>query len=141
MTEHGTNTRTTLRTIRRLGTIFVVNIVVLTFLVMGFGREYLRNREISRSIADLEVQNEQLATKKLASLSVIESLSSEYYLEGEARRKHGLAKPGEELVIINDAEAATVTKDGEAMEDGGGNAAKWFLYFFDHETFSDRRAL
>ena len=85
---------------KKFGTIFLVNVAVLAFLVLGFGREYLRNVEIERSIADLNAQNDALQGKQLESLSVIEQLSSEYYLEGEARRKHGLAKEGRNLPLL-----------------------------------------
>lgn len=129
-------------TVRKFGTIFLVNLAVLAFLVLGFGREYLRNLEIERSIADLEAQNEALEGKKLESLSVIESLSSEYYLEGEARRKHGLAKPGESLSIVDSGGAAANTYD---MTDddvaAAGNAVRWWEYFFDHAAFEDLRTL
>lgn len=128
--------------LRKLGTIFLVNAVVLAFLVLGFGREYLRNLEIERSIADLAAQNETLEGKKLESLSVIASLSSEYYLEGEARRKHGLARPGEQLAIIEDGvvtDSAATTSDASTTT--ASNALHWWEYFFDHATFEDLRAL
>lgn len=131
-----------LRTVRRLGTIFIVNLAVLAFLILGFGREYLRNLEIERNIADMEAQNEELEGQKLESLSVIESLSSEYYLEGEARRKHGLAKPGEELVIVEDADARATTVATSAEDaTSASNAAHWWEYFFDYGTFEARRTL
>lgn len=135
-----TTERHTLRNIRKLGTIFIVNLAVLAFLVLGFGREYLRNLEIERNIEDLEAQNAELEGEKLESLSVIESLSSEYYLEGEARRKHGLAKAGEQLVIVDDADAGTVSIDvgDDAMT---SNAERWWEYFFDHGSFEERRTL
>lgn len=129
-------------TVRKFGTIFLVNLAVLAFLVLGFGREYLRNLEIERSIADLEAQNAALEGKKLESLSVIESLSSEYYLEGEARRKHGLAKPGESLSIIEDGgmtEGTYNVNDDEVAT--ASNAVRWWEYFFDHATFEGLRTL
>lgn len=129
-------------TVRKFGTIFIVNLAVLAFLVLGFGREYLRNLEIERSIADLEAQNAALEGRRLESLSVIESLSSEYYLEGEARRKHGLAKPGESLSIVESGAAATDAY--ETIDDDvatAHNAVRWWEYFFDHTTFEGLRTL
>ncbi len=130
-------------TFRRFGTLFVVNVVIVFFLVLGFGREYLRNLEIERNIRQLEEENTALEGQKLESLSVIASLSSEYYLEGEARKKHGLAKPGEQLVIVEDGGGATDQDGGATTEDGGGgsNVAHWFSYFFDHSRFEDLRSL
>ncbi len=129
-------------TIRKFGTIFFVNLAILAFLVLGFGREYLRNRAIERSIAEMEVENAELEGRKLASMSVIESLSSEYYLEGEARRKHDFAKPGEELVIIDDGVDASATisaQDDDTVE--ASTLMRWWLYFFDHAAFEELRTL
>lgn len=124
------------RTITRFGTLFVVGVVALGFLGLGFGREYLRNIEIERSIAELEEANADLEHDQLAALSVIEALSSEYYLEGEARQKRGLARPGEELIVIEEAYAADSYGDeSDALDDDASNLVRWFYYFFDREKF------
>lgn len=123
---------------KKFGTIFLVNIAVLAFLVLGFGREYLRNMEIERNVADLNAQNEELEGRKLESLSVIEQLSSEYYLEGEARRKHGLAKEGEELAIIDDASVVDDEAFVNSLEpEMYPNVLRWYMYFFDRDGFED----
>lgn len=134
--------RSLLRTVARFGTLFVVGVVVLAFLALGFGREYLRNLEIERSIAALEAENADLEGEQLAALSVIEALSSEYYLEGEARQKRGLARPGEELIVIEEAYAAGI-EGASATEgdDGISNPVRWFYYFFDREKFDAFRSL
>ena len=126
---------------KKFGTIFLVNVAVLAFLVLGFGREYLRNVEIERSIADLNAQNDALQGKQLESLSVIEQLSSEYYLEGEARRKHGLAKEGEELAII--ASGGTLDERLQASDvvSAQSNVVRWWQYFFERDAFDDVAAL
>lgn len=124
------------RTITRFGTLFVVGVVALGFLGLGFGREYLRNIEIERSVAELEKANADLEHDQLAALSVIEALSSEYYLEGEARQKRGLARPGEELIVIEEAYAADSYDDqNDALDDDASNLVRWFYYFFDQEKF------
>lgn len=128
--------RTLLRSLTRYGTIFVVGVAALLFLTLGFGREYLRNREIERNIANLEAQNSELEQQKLEALSVIDSLSSEYYLESEARQKRGLAKPGEEMIVINTAMmggAATDNDDVAARQ--VANVVRWYYYFFDKNAF------
>lgn len=126
---------------KKFGTIFLVNIAVLAFLVLGFGREYLRNVEIERSIADLNAQNAALEGQQLESLSVIEQLSSEYYLEGEARKKHGLAKAGEELAIIDGTATANDELRTASDVTNSSNAMRWWQYFFDRAAFEDVAAL
>lgn len=132
--------RSFFRTLAKLGTVFVVNVVVLGFLILGFGREYLRNLEIERNISMMEKDQAALEGKKLEALSVIESLSSEYYLEQEGRMKHGLAKPGEELVIVHTANAQDLGAAGEGEEVAAqSNVWRWYLYFFDHRAFETLR--
>ena len=130
-----------LKKITKFGTIFLVNIVVLGFLALGFGREYLRNLEIERNIRMLEEQNDELAHEQLQALAVIESLSSEYYLEGEARKKHGMAKPGEELIIVDEAALQADRETAVAAAAQVGNATRWFYYFFDPEQFQELQSL
>lgn len=135
-----TSERPLFRRFAKLGTLFVVNVAVLGFLVLGFGREYLRNREIEHSIDMLEAEQAELEGRRLESLSVIESLSSEYYLEQEGRKKQGLAKPGEELIVVNTARAASVDDDVQtAPASMYPNVLRWYLYFFDHAAFEDLR--
>lgn len=122
---------------KKFGTIFLVNVVVLAFLILGFGREYLRNMEIERSIADLNAQNAELEGKKLESLSVIEQLSSEYYLEGEARKKHGLAKPGEELSIVDGGATTDAVREETDDVTVASNMLRWWKYFFDPAAFQE----
>lgn len=130
-----------LKKLTKLGTIFLVNVVVLGFLALGFGREYLRNLEIERSIRMLEEQNDDLAHEQLQALAVIESLSSEYYLEGEARKKHGMARTGEELIIVNEAVLQEDRTAAVAAAAEVGNATRWFYYFFDHTRFQELQSL
>ncbi len=134
--------RTWLRSITKFGTVFVIGVAVLFLLCLGFGREYLRNREIERNIHDLQVQYDELSGKQLTALSVIQSLSSEYYLEGEARAKHGLAKAGEEEVVIQQAGTAGVAITDTRNEAAStSNLLRWYYYFFNKQKFAELRAL
>lgn len=130
-----------LKKLTKLGTIFVVNIVLLGFLALGFGREYLRNLEIERNIRMLEEQNAELAHEQLQALAVIETLSSEYYLEGEARKKHGMAKAGEELIIVSDTALQAEHETAVAAAAEVSNPTRWFYYFFDHAQFQKLQSL
>jgi cell division protein FtsB len=78
-------------------TIAAVLFAGATFL--AFGQEYLRNREIAAEIAAVQAENERLTGERLASVDLLNELSSTYWLETQARRQ-GLAKPGESVIII-----------------------------------------
>jgi len=111
--------------------------VVLSFLAIAFGREYIGNLQIEHEILSLEAQQEALEGEGLEMLALIDQFSSEDYLEREARTKYGLGKKGETLVIV---------QEEEQVEDGGGeaeqiaalsNPERWYLYFFSPEAFHD----
>lgn len=116
----------------------VINVLVLFFLVIAFGREYVGNIQIEREIAQLQEEKELLEQDQLHTLALIDQLSSEYYLESEARTKQGLAREGETVYVIQDDQ---LNQDGS--EDGSGqmsqydasNPVKWFFYFFHPTLF------
>ena len=115
----------------------VVNLVILGFLFVGFGREYWRNIEIERDIAALQAESDRLAGQRLESLSLINDLSSEYYLEGEARTKRGMGDPGEQMIVVELPEAAEPEGEvlGIATDESISNPTRWWYYFFDRARF------
>ncbi|MCH8049556.1 septum formation initiator family protein [Patescibacteria group bacterium] len=129
----------------KLGLFIVVNVGILFFLIIGFGREYVSNLQIEREISELERERERLETEKLNTLDLIEELSSEYYLEREARTNHGLGEPGETLIVIQDQGSRDLEASDKEDEDQAlrqtENPARWFNYFFDKETFEKLNAL
>ena len=110
-----------------------LNLIIFFFFVVAFGREYVGHVQIERELKQLEEQRAALEDEQLSTLSLIADLSSEYYLESEARTKHGLAREGETLIVVTDTIQAErdvlgVTDDSLTMM---SNPAKWFFYFFD----------
>ncbi len=121
----------------KISLIVAVNLIILAFLFVGFGREYWRNIEIERDIAALQAENERLAGQRLESLSLISDLSSEYYLEAEARTKRGMGEPGEQLVIVDlpDEETPEGEVLGIATDESISNPTRWWYYFFNQARF------
>ncbi|HRH32339.1 MAG TPA: septum formation initiator family protein [bacterium] len=121
----------------KISLVVTVNLIILAFLFVGFGREYWRNIEIQRDIAALQAESDRLAGQKLESLSLINDLSSEYYLEGEARTKRGMGEPGEQLVIVDLPDQ--VKPEGEvlgiATDESISNPTRWWYYFFNPTRF------
>ncbi|MFH1632180.1 MAG: septum formation initiator family protein [bacterium] len=135
------------KTSRNLRLFVVVNAVILFFLVLAFGREYIGSMQVEWEIANLESENMALEQDRLKTLDLISQLSSEYYLESEARIKHGLGREGETLVLIqNDTvDVESGEEDGEFLgrlaPDGVGNPARWFYFFFNKTTFEELKSL
>ena len=123
---------------------FLINIILLVFLTLGFAREYARHASIQKDIAQLEDEKSRLETRNLEILSVSESIQSKFFLEREGRLKHGLAKSGEKLIIISDIETqpvedvTSVTITGVVNDEEIENvsvATRWWYFFFNHEAY------
>jgi cell division protein FtsB len=120
-----------------------INVFILIVIFVGFGREYWRNREIESDIAALQAENDRLENQRLESLSLISNLSSEYYLETEARTKRGMGAPGEQLIIVDVPDDTQPNPQvlGVATDDGLSNPARWWYYFFNRDRFEALRQL
>jgi cell division protein FtsB len=122
---------------RKARLFLVFNLLLLFFLAMAFGREYVGSVQIRHEIKQLEAQRESLESDQLDTLALIGELSSEYYLETEARTKHGLAREGETLIVVkaNDSVTGNVLGVSEDQLDFVENYKKWFYFFFDQDSF------
>ena len=124
---------------KRMRLCILVNVVVLFFLVIAFGREYVGNIQIEHEIAQLQEEKERLETEQLDTLDLIDQLSSEYYLESEARSKQGLGREGEVVYIIQDGEEDDELSPEELArleEVDVSNPMRWFYYFFAPDEFT-----
>lgn len=117
--------------------IVLVNIILFGLIGFGFGEEYLRNRDIEAEIARMQAENAALEAERLSSLSLIDTLSSAYYVEGEARQS-GMGKPGEELIIVQD-DAVRTNAVLTISHDDIPNPLRWYYYFFDRAQFEALR--
>lgn len=122
-----------LRKTSRSRWIIGVNIILFLLIGFGFGQEYLRNREIESDIARMKSENAALEAERLSSLSLIDTLSSSYFVESEARQS-GLGKSDESLVIVQDSGVSSSVA-GVVSHDDIPNPVRWFYYFFNQAQF------
>lgn len=125
----------------KLGLFMVVNVAMLFFLIIAFGREYVGNLQIEREIASLEAERERLESQQLDTLDLINELSSEYALEREARTKFGMGEQGETLIVVQDAPITEFDAPASEEPIPVGNPVRWFYYFFDKESFEELKVL
>jgi len=128
-------------------TFLIVNLIILSFLVFSFGREFARNYVIQQEIADLTAEKANLEAQNMELATLMSSVQTETYIEQEARVKLGLAKPGEKVVIFSGTKGAASSNDqvsGAASLAGEtiasdlsalANPLKWWYYFFDINKF------
>ncbi len=130
---------------KRTSSFFLVaSICLALFLVVALGREYVGNLQIQYEIKQREKERAELQDQQLETLDLIDSLSSEYYLEREGRTKQGLTKPGEEVIVIAGEDIGVIEEEvpyGISSLDQVGYAQRWFYYFFDQERFDYLRTL
>lgn len=128
----------------------VVGIVGLILLVaFAFVREYVRNIDIATELERMQSENASLNARHLASLDLISQLSTETTVEGEARAKLNLAKPGETMYVVQDDAPSSPSDSPDesssfvslAQDPSLSNSAKWFYYFFAPDVSSDPSAL
>jgi cell division protein FtsB len=129
----------------------LINLLFLVLIIFSFGREFARNWEIQKEIKNLEQQAAALQAEHLEIESLVAAVSTETYLEKEARLKFGLSKVGESEVIISDPFPA-VEQDLKNLNSPGinqenfdsenssptliANPVKWWYYFFNNNKFS-----
>lgn len=114
----------------------IIHIVLFLLIGFGFGEEYLRNAEIESQISRMQEENAKLDADRLSSLKLINTLSSSYYVEGEARQG-GMGKEGEKLVIIENSSEGNAVNAPVAAHSDVPNPLRWFDYFFDHNAFAE----
>ena len=89
--------------------------------------ETMRERSIEQQIGELQTEADRLEAKRQEILEMSERVTSQSFLEREARLRLGLQRPGEKTIIVE--KVPTTREEGS---DGlrTGNVFKWWLYFF-----------
>lgn len=108
--------------------------VLILFLIFGFvslGREIIYRLSLKKELVREEVQIQTLEVENQELIDELVKRKTEYYKEKQARLKFGLAKPGEEVIVI-------LENDDERESAGANNyfgkktshSKLWFEYFF-----------
>lgn len=83
----------------KLGGPIVVLFVLLGLIVYSFGGQMMEMYNVRHEITQLKEQMDDIKTKNADLSKQIEQLSSDPYIEREAREKLGLVKPGEKVIL------------------------------------------
>lgn len=130
----------------------LINLVVLFFLSLSFGRTFWRNTSIQNEIDALEAEKAELESQNLELLSLADQLQTKFYLEKEGRKKYGLQRDGERLVIVTETlgEESESQESKESRVEESNESAKstdtapdnldrWWFFFFDREAYAALR--
>ncbi len=119
----------------RRKSVLAVNAVIFLLAAWGFAGEFVRNRETQHEIDRLSKQVADLESKNFEIARLGQKLATTDMLEREARLNLGLQKPGESVIIVQDAEPPlpAPARPPTVQEQAGervSNAGKWWRYFF-----------
>jgi len=106
---------------------FVVGIILLGILSTNLTRTQLKDRAIRREIAKLQAEVDALEQERTGYETLIALLETPAFLEREARRSLGYAKPGEQVVVVEKNEQEQLQQQEQREL---SNPKKWWVYFF-----------
>ncbi len=85
-------------------------LIMILFFAHATWKVYQKSRASAAYTAQAEISLKKLKDRQNVLTSELSRLDTEEGVEEEIRAKYGVSKPGEEMVIIVDARAATSTK-------------------------------
>lgn len=77
----------------------VIFLIILGFIFYSFGGQMVEMYNVQDEVKNIKIQMQELQTKNAELRKQVEQLSSEAYIEREAREKLGLVKPGEKIIL------------------------------------------
>lgn len=133
--------------------LFLINLVIILFISVSLGREFLRNYEIKNDIQQLQARADSLSAQHIRLTELNQAIQTEFFLEREARLKLGMKKPNENVLVVRQPEARV--EGVQNGQDGGevaidplhileefeqpevANPTRWWYYLFDQSEFNN----
>ena len=128
---------------------FVVNLLIIVFLSLSFGRQFVRDYDIQKEIDSLQKEVGVLLATNMEISELQTAVQTKSFIEREARLKLGMKKPGEEVVIIKErvnndrdivdsvdsSDPLGLVLDGLVESTFVANHTKWWYYFFNKNEY------
>lgn len=83
----------------KLGGPGLIFLVILGFIFYSFGGQMFELYTVQDEMKNIKTQMQELQNKNVELRKQVEQLSSDAYIEREAREKLGLVKPGEKIIL------------------------------------------
>lgn len=128
--------------------IIILEVLVLGYFMFNVGQEMLKKQGIEAEISHLENEIGKLEKDKNDLNALLSYVQTDAFVEQEAREKLNLAKDGESLVLLPEADStgfgAPTPQEGivdnysQSVETPvkKSNLVKWWQYFFEHERLA-----
>lgn len=101
--------------------------MILLLLVISLVRALWRDRDLRHEEQQLQKDVTEAHIEQQRMREMIGYLKTPEYIESEARKTYGFAKPNEQVVIFQGS--AAVGKSAVVATEG--NSSKWYKYFFE----------
>ena len=128
--------------------VLILEVLVLGYFAFNVGQEMFKRHNIEAEISHLENEINKLEKDKNDLNDLLSYVQTDAFVEQEAREKLNLAKEGESLVLVPEADSAGESRtSGEQLVVDNysqsappvvkkSNLAKWWQYFFEHERLA-----
>ena len=111
----------------------IVGVFVIFFLGLNLGKEFYRKYQIQKEIDSLKGDISSLEKNNYKMSQLIEYYNTDEFKEAEIRKKLGVKKEGENVVVVREAFADSNSDIIEKEIDNNKNLPnyrKWWNYFF-----------
>lgn len=114
---------------------FVVMFAVLALMLLSYARAYYQDIKIKQEIASLEQEVQELEHKKIESLEMLSFVTSDEFVEQQARTVLNMKKPGEQVAFVQTSIGNRRSGYGDSHTGGKRltNVIQWLRYFFTRE--------
>lgn len=106
----------------------LVGVVLLGFILVGIAKGAVKEYRVDQEIEALEKEITSLEKENTNFSQLITYLQSDAFVEQEAKRKLGLRREGEQVVVI--PQRGTSGTGAENKTNDVSNFVKWWQYFF-----------
>ena len=106
------------------------SVLAVTFLGTGLGKEFYRDYQIQKEIDSLQSDIMAIEKDNYKLLQLIEYYKTDEYKEAEARKRFGLKKDGESVVIVKSDPRVLGDFDTKEENKNLPNYMRWWDYFF-----------
>lgn len=119
--------------------LFTITALVLLLLIgLAVAKDYLQKQKVNSEVSAMQQEIAQLEKGNKELSSVIDYLQTSNFLEAQARTKFGLAKEGEQVVVIagGPSGASDPVSSGAAVSNAQvgslsiSNSRQWWNYFW-----------
>lgn len=115
----------------RLGyfAVFAVSVTLLGVVAVSYFKDYRRSRALDRELLALEREVSTLETRHVELSDLIRYFDSEGYAESRARLELGLAKPGEQVLVVPPDRGAATGVESPTPALSAPWRSWWSLFF------------